>query len=117
MSDHTIRLEDGGPLAWSSADGLRCSQDEPYITGLPETRAMHLVENGPFEHAEPDDAEPDPTVTVRIDQVLSGTIEDLEDALQSGEFDGHLDRLEAYEEDHKDRSGAYDAIEDYREDN
>ena len=46
---------------------------------------------------------------------VEGTLEDLEDALASGDYDDVLDEVEAAEEAGEDRSGAYDRIDDRRD--
>ena len=47
--------------------------------------------------------------------VLDGTIGEVEEALETGDYDDVLDELEALEEDGEDRTGVYSAIDDRRE--
>lgn len=114
--DHAVRLTTDGPSAWRSVDGLTASQVDPYITGLSEDRANYLVENWSFEHVEDDEIDTEDTVSDQIEDVMSGTLGDLDDALSSGAYDTMLDQLEFYEEDNQDRDGAYERIADRRED-
>jgi len=48
-------------------------------------------------------------------EVLDGTNDEVAEALATGEYDDHLDRLAELETDGKDRKGATDAIEERRE--
>lgn len=113
--DHVVRLESPGPIAWRNVDGLYASQDDPYIEGLSADYADALVDLHPFEHADSDAVDSESTISDRIEDVLSGTLADLGDALESGEFDDALDRVESYEQDNKDRDGAYERIADRRD--
>lgn len=106
--DHAVRLTDDGPSAWSSLEHS-ASQDDPYIRGIGEDLATHLVENWNFEHVEQAEATSEPTVS-EVEAVMSGTLSELEDALATGEYDAYLDRLEEYERQNKDRDGAYERI-------
>jgi hypothetical protein len=47
--------------------------------------------------------------------VLDGTIGEVEDALETGEYDDVLDELEALEEDGEGRKGVFSAIDERRE--
>ena len=47
--------------------------------------------------------------------VLDGTISEVEDALETGEYDTVLDELEALEEDGEGRKGVFSAIEEREE--
>lgn len=112
--DHAVRLTEEGPVAWSSLE-YSASRDDPYIRGLSEDLADHLVENWSFERVDAADASPELTIS-DVEAVMSGTLSELQDALETGEFDDDLDTLEQYEEEHKDRDGAYERI-DRRRDN
>lgn len=46
-----------------------------------------------------------------IDELLDGTVAEVADALDTGEYDGRLDEIEARD----DRQGVQDAVEDRRE--
>lgn len=114
--DHAVRLQTSGPSAWQSTDGLSASRVDPYITGLSKDRANYLVENWSFEHVEADEIDTEDTVSEQIGTILTGTLDDLDDALATGAYDMMLDRLTSYEQEHKDREGAYERIDDRRED-
>lgn len=51
------------------------------------------------------------------EDILTGTLGDLDDALSSGDWDTHdkLSQLYEFEEDHKDREGAYQRLEEHRQ--
>lgn len=75
--------------------------------------ATTLVETDNFEHidhAVVPDGEPS------IEDALAGSVEDLEAALATGQYDDRLDVLEAAEREDKDRQTAFAAIADRRED-
>jgi hypothetical protein len=114
--DHAVRLTEAGPIAWRSIDNLSASQDDPYITGLSEQRADYLADNWAFEHVDASEAEPEKTMSEHIADILSGTLSDLDDALSTGAYDANLGQMESYEQEHKDRDGAYERIADRRED-
>ena len=48
-------------------------------------------------------------------ELLDGTIGEVEDALETGEYDDVLDELEALEEDGEGRKGVFSAIDEQRE--
>ena len=48
-------------------------------------------------------------------ELLDGTIGEVEDALETGEYDTVLDELEALEEDGEGRKGVFSAIDERRE--
>ena len=48
-------------------------------------------------------------------ELLDGTIGEVEDALETGEYDDILDELEALEEDGEGRKGVFSAIDERRE--
>jgi len=48
-------------------------------------------------------------------EVLDGTIGEVEDALETGDYDDVLDELEALEEDGEGRKGVFSALDDRRE--
>ena len=48
-------------------------------------------------------------------ELLDGTIGEVEDALETGEYDNVLDELEALEEDGEGRKGVFSAIDERRE--
>ncbi|MFC6825677.1 hypothetical protein [Halopelagius fulvigenes] len=47
--------------------------------------------------------------------ILNGTVPELEEALDAGEFDGRLDALQHAEREGEDRTTAHEAIEDRRD--
>lgn len=51
------------------------------------------------------------TRVVEMPDLEEMTVDDAEEALETGEYDGVLDRLEELEESGEDRQGVYDAIE------
>lgn len=111
--DHAVKLTDNGPHAWSSLEHS-ASQDDPYIRGISEDLAGYLVSNWNFEHVEQAEATSEPTIS-EVEAVMSGTLSELEDALATGEYDAHLDQLDEYERQNKDRDGAYERIDRRRE--
>lgn len=50
-----------------------------------------------------------------LEAVLSGTVAEVEDALETGDYDDRLDALEAHERDGADRTTVYEAIDDRRD--
>lgn len=56
-----------------------------------------------------DDAQPDEGDD--IDQLLDGTVDEVDDALEAGDYDDRLDEIE----DRADRQGVVDAVDDRRE--
>lgn len=50
-----------------------------------------------------------------LEAVLSGTVGEVEDALETGDYDDRLDALEAHERDGADRTTVYEAIDDRRD--
>lgn len=106
--DHAVKLTDNGPHAWSSLE-YSASRDDPYIRGIGEDLADHLVENWSFERVETAEATSEPTIS-EVEGVMSGTLTELQDALETGDYDIHLDLLEEYEREHKNRDGAYERI-------
>lgn len=113
--DYAVRLRDDGPVAWSAADGLSASHDDPFIRGLSKQRADYLVGNWPFEFVDVADATPDLTLS-EVETVMSDTLSELQEALETGKYDDDLDTLAKYEHENKNRDGAYDRI-DRRRDN
>lgn len=113
MGDHVVRLTDNGPVAWSSLE-WSASRDDPFIRGLSKEQADHLVRTWPFEHVSKADATPEPTLS-EIESVMSGTLSELSDALETGEYDAYLDQLADYERENKDRDGAYERLDRRRD--
>lgn len=107
--DHAVRLTEDGPSAWSSLE-YSASQDDPFVRGISKDLADYLVENWDFERVDSAEATSEPTVS-EVEAVMSGTLTELQDALETGKYDGYLDRLVQYEGEHKDRDGAYERIE------
>lgn len=112
--DHAVKLTDDGPSAWSSLE-YSASKDDPYIRGISKNLADYLVDNWDFERVDQAEATSEPTMS-EVEAAMSGTLTDLEDALETGKFDSYLDRLVQHEKEHKDRDGAYDRIERRRGD-
>lgn len=108
MGENCVLLADDGPAAWSSID-LAASRDDPYIRGLSQQRADYLVENWPFEHADISEATPDLSLS-ETEEIMSGTLSELQESLKTGKYDNNLDILERYEIENKDRDGAYERI-------
>lgn len=51
----------------------------------------------------------------RVDELLDGTVPDVREALEDGEFDDRLDELESRESDRQGRDGVQEAIETRRD--
>lgn len=111
--DHAVRLSEDGPVAWSSLDHS-ASRDDPYIRGISKDLADYLVENWGFERVDVAEATPELT-TSEVESLMSGTLSELQDALETGKYDNNLDTLEQYEREHKDRDGAYERIDRRRD--
>lgn len=107
--DHAVRLTEDGPSAWSSLSHS-ASRDDPFIRGISADYADYLVETWGFEHVSTADATSEPTIS-EVEDVMGGTLSELQDALESGDWDAHLDTLEEYEAENKDREGAYERID------
>lgn len=111
--NNAVRLSDDGPSAWATS-GHSASRDDPFIRGLSEEYADYLVEHWGFEHVSKEDATPEPTMS-EVESVMSGTLSELSDALETGEFDAYLDQLEQFERENKDREGAYERLDRRRD--
>lgn len=145
-----LRLERGGPSAFTMATGVHASQADPYVELEDDEKdfAGHLTGTHPFRKAtdeeieefnaptlsemetENEETQTDSATLTSADvavptggeaadeefAVLDETVDDLEAALATGQFDDRLDALEAAEVAGKDRDTAYAAIDDRRED-
>ena len=103
---------------------LRWTRDSTFHDGARNFRA-----HGPGVYDVPEEAVEDyldhrsgawvrPEETSNEDElaeVLDGTIGEVEDALETGEYDDVLDELEALEEDGEGRKGVFSAINERRE--
>lgn len=87
--------------------------DERYEVGSDVDRdvAERLVEAFDPLYIEEDTDDDSDADTDEIDELLDGTVEDVRDALESGDYDDRLDEIE----DRADRQGVVDAADDRRE--
>lgn len=113
MGDRAVRLTEGGPSAWAMAEHS-ASQEDPYIRGISDDLADYLVSNWDFEHVAPEEAASTPTMS-QVEAVMSGTLSELQESLETGTYDNNLDVLERYELAHKNRDGAYERIDQRRD--
>lgn len=102
----------GGASVWRSAayDGLTFENGE--TKDVDEAAVDWLTSEHDFEHAadvDESDDESEPEFGV-----LDEAIDDLENELDAGDHDDHLVALRREEENHKNRSGALEAIDDRR---
>ena len=124
---HTVEYV-GSAAVWRQAGrGRVATQANPRIGGLEKAEADTLVANHDFEHVDEADIEDEPgeeqveTTSEEPEpepeapEPLDGTVAELEDALATGEWDGELVDLYNLEREHKDRSGAIEAIQDRRD--
>ena len=122
---HTVEYVGSAAVWRQSGRGRVATQANPRIGGLEKAEADTLVANHDFEHVdeadiedEPDEAPveaPEPEPEPEAPEPLDGTVAELEDALATGEWDDQLVDLYNLEREHKDRSGAIDAIQDRRD--
>lgn len=88
-------------LTTRAFDGLSFATGE--TKDVSDAAAEWLLARDDFERA---DADEKPS----LEAAVSGSIADLEDALETGAYDDRLGALESVEGEDKGRSGAYDAI-------
>ena len=94
-----------------NADEVRIFVREPLAASVAERNWWKRVDSSaPVARAAPDPLE------AEIDTVLEGSVGHLERVLDTGKFDGHLDKLEAKERAGKNRRTALAAIADRRGD-
>ena len=129
------KREDGGPYKYRNAAGISASQDEPDVFLDSVEKAESLAENAPFlvkaegleeivercgtgvlpkEYQEEGAALADDTDD-GVDELLAGTIPEIEDALATGDYDDVLDVVEATENAEQGREGVQDAVDGRRE--
>lgn len=113
MGDNAVRLTDDGPMAFSTLNH-KATREDPYIRGITQDYADYLVSEWDFEHVETAEAKDDEPRSSVVEELMGGTLSDLEAALENGDYADYLDALEEYESNHKDRDGAYEIIDNQR---
>jgi hypothetical protein len=108
---------DGDGVAPSAVDidGNTVALDEDGTVELPDGRESWLQRFADTYDTTPDDLLAD-VDTISHDKLVAtveaGTVEDIADRIDAGDFDGVLEDLRAVEADRDDRSGVHEAIDD-----
>lgn len=85
------------------------------VHDVPDDQEEAFRERGWEDPPEEEDEDGDETETDEIDDLLDGTIPEIEEALASGDYDDRLDEVEQREDAGEDRSGVQEAIDNRRD--